>query len=97
MARWWFPSLFVIERTRATSPITAAVFSQPLATWMPGTAVEITAIRSVDRIQIGAGKAGPITESLQNAFYGLFSGKTADKWGWLDYVDMSAPRVAASG
>jgi len=62
-----------------------------------GTAVEITAIRSVDRIQIGAGKAGPITESLQNAFYGLFSGKTADKWGWLDYVDMSAPRVAASG
>jgi len=62
-----------------------------------GTAVEITAIRSVDRIQIGAGKAGPITESLQNAFYGLFSGKTADKWSWLDYVDMSAPRVAASG
>ena len=62
-----------------------------------GTAVEITAIRSVDRIQIGAGKAGPITESLQNAFYGLFSGKTTDKWGWLDYVDMSAPRVAASG
>ena len=62
-----------------------------------GTAVEITAIRSVDRIQIGAGKAGPITESLQNAFYGLFSGKTADKWGWLDHVDMSTPRVAASG
>jgi len=24
-------------------------------------------------------------------------GKTADKWGWLDYVDMSAPRAAASG
>ena len=61
-----------------------------------GTAVEVTAIRSVDRIQIGAGKAGPITESLQNAFYGLFSGKTADKWGWLDYVDMSAPRAAAA-
>ena len=63
-----------------------------------GTAVEITAIRSVDRIPIGSGKhAGPITESLQQAFYGLFSGKTADQWGWLDYVDMSAPRVAASG
>ena len=62
-----------------------------------GTAVEVTAIRSVDGIQIGAGRAGPITESLQNAFYGLFSGKTPDKWGWLDYVDMSAPRVAASG
>jgi branched-chain amino acid aminotransferase len=62
-----------------------------------GTAVEITAIRSVDRIPIGVGKPGPVTESLQSAFYGLFSGKTADRWGWLDHVDMSAPRVAASG
>jgi branched-chain amino acid aminotransferase len=62
-----------------------------------GTAVEITAIRSVDRIPVGNGRCGPITESLQHAFYGLFSGKTADKWGWLDQVDMSAPRVAASG
>jgi branched-chain amino acid aminotransferase len=62
-----------------------------------GTAVEITAIRSVDRLTIGSGKRGPVTETLQNAFFGLFSGKTADKWGWLDYVDMSAPRVAASG
>jgi branched-chain amino acid aminotransferase len=62
-----------------------------------GTAVEITPVRSVDRLQVGAGKRGPITETLQNAFFGLFSGKTADKWGWLDYVDMSAPRVAAAG
>src|SRR6266478_4728398 len=62
-----------------------------------GTAVEITAIRSVDRLSIGAGRRGPVTESLQNAFFGLFSGKTPDKWGWLDYVDMSAPRAAASG
>jgi branched-chain amino acid aminotransferase len=62
-----------------------------------GTAVEITPIRSVDRIQVGAGKRGPITESLQAAFFGLFSGKTPDKWGWLDYVDMAAPRAAAAG
>jgi len=62
-----------------------------------GTAVEITFIRSVDRITIGNGKLGPVTEALQSGFYGLFSGRTADKWGWLDYVDMSAPRVAASG
>jgi branched-chain amino acid aminotransferase len=61
-----------------------------------GTAVEITAIRSVDRIPVGSGKRGPITETLQNAFFGLFSGTTPDKWGWLDYVDMSAPRAAAS-
>jgi branched-chain amino acid aminotransferase len=62
-----------------------------------GTAVEITPIRSVDRIPIGAGKRGPVTETLQSAFFGLFSGKTPDKWGWLDAVDMSSPRVAASG
>jgi branched-chain amino acid aminotransferase len=62
-----------------------------------GTAVEITPIRSVDRLNIGNGRRGPITETLQNAFFGLFSGKTPDKWGWLDYVDMSAPRTAAAG
>jgi branched-chain amino acid aminotransferase len=62
-----------------------------------GTAVEVTPINSVDRLPVGTGRPGPVTESLQNAFYGLFSAKTADKWGWLDYVDMSAPRVAASG
>jgi branched-chain amino acid aminotransferase len=62
-----------------------------------GTAVEITPIRSVDRLSVGNGKRGPITETLQNAFFGLFDGKTPDKWGWLDYVDMSAPRAAAAG
>jgi branched-chain amino acid aminotransferase len=63
-----------------------------------GTAAEVTPIRSVDRIQIGAGKRGPVTEVLQKAFFGLFTGATADKWGWLDYVDMQAkPRVAAAG
>jgi branched-chain amino acid aminotransferase len=62
-----------------------------------GTAVEITPIRSVDRLPVGSGKRGPVTETLQNAFFGLFSGKTQDRWGWLDYVDMSTPRAAASG
>jgi branched-chain amino acid aminotransferase len=63
--------------------------------FMTGTAAEITPIRSVDRLQVGHGKRGPITESLQQAFFGLFTGKTPDKWGWLDAVDMSVPRVAA--
>lgn len=62
-----------------------------------GTAAEVTAIRSVDRIQVGVGKRGPITEKIQQAFFGLFDGRTEDKWGWLDYVDMqSRPRVAAA-
>jgi len=46
---------------------------------------------------VGSGKRGPITQRLQHAFFGLFSGATGDKYGWLDYVDMQAkPRVAAA-
>lgn len=60
-----------------------------------GTAVEITPIRSVDRLPVGNGRRGPVTEALQQAFFGLFSGKTPDEHRWLDYVDMSLPRVAS--
>ena len=38
-----------------------------------GTAAEITPIRSVDKIQIGSGKRGKITDELQNAFFGMFN------------------------
>src|SRR5579872_4794496 len=62
-----------------------------------GTAVEITPVRSIDRLQIVNCRDRAATETLQNAFFGLFSGKTPDRWGWLDYVDMSAPRAAATG
>jgi branched-chain amino acid aminotransferase len=63
-----------------------------------GTAVQITPVRSVDRLAVGRGRRGPITESLQKAFFGLFSGETADKWGWLDHVNMNekAPPAAAA-
>ena len=56
---------------------------------LTGTAAEITPVRSVDRITIGAGKRGPVTEALQSAFFGLFTGKTADKWGWLERCEGS--------
>ncbi len=52
--------------------------------FMCGTAAEITPIRSVDGRVIGAGKPGPITKQLQELFFGLFSGKTADIHGWLE-------------
>ena len=54
--------------------------------FLTGTAAEITGIRSVDRIQVGDGKVGPITRALQKAFYGLFDGSTQDRRGWLDPV-----------
>jgi branched-chain amino acid aminotransferase len=48
-----------------------------------GSAVEITPIRSVDRIAIGSGGCGPITESLQQAFFGYINGEREDTYGWL--------------
>ncbi|WCE29726.1 branched-chain-amino-acid transaminase [Vibrio sp. SCSIO 43137] len=54
--------------------------------FMTGTAAEIVPVRSVDKITVGEGKRGPVTEKVQAAFFGLFDGTTEDKWGWLDPV-----------
>jgi len=54
--------------------------------FMCGTAAEVTPIRSVDGRQVGAGKPGPVTRRLQDLFFGLFDGRTPDKYGWLDPV-----------
>jgi len=51
-----------------------------------GTAAEITPIRSVDRIKIGKGSRGPVTESIQKEFFGILSGERKDTYNWLDYV-----------
>jgi len=51
-----------------------------------GTAAEITPIRSVDKIQIGAGKRGKITDQLQNAFFGIFKGETKIPEDWLSPI-----------
>ncbi|HEY0232277.1 MAG TPA: branched-chain amino acid transaminase [Dokdonella sp.] len=63
--------------------------------FMTGTAAEITPIRSVDRKAIANGKPGPITRALQDAFFGLFEGRTPDRRGWLTPVDALMERVAA--
>ncbi|MEZ9368690.1 branched-chain amino acid transaminase [Shewanella sp. 10N.286.51.B2] len=52
--------------------------------FMTGTAAEIVPVRSVDRIEVGAGKRGPVTQQIQQSFFGLFTGETEDKWGWLE-------------
>jgi branched-chain amino acid aminotransferase len=54
--------------------------------FMCGTAAEITPIRSVDGRQVGAGRAGPVTRQLQDLFFGLFDGRTPDRYGWLERV-----------
>jgi branched-chain amino acid aminotransferase len=51
-----------------------------------GTAAEITPIRSIDRITIGAGRRGPIAERLQKEFFGVIGGTREDSHGWLSPV-----------
>jgi len=51
-----------------------------------GSAAEITPIRSIDKIQVGAGKRGPVAARLQKAFFDLIDGKDPDRFGWLTYV-----------
>ncbi len=56
-----------------------------------GTAAEITPIRSVDRIQIGNGKRGPVAEKLQKEFFAIVNGAKADRYGWLSFVGAAEP------
>jgi branched-chain amino acid aminotransferase len=51
-----------------------------------GTAAEVTPIRSVDRVTIGRGKRGPVTEELQKAFFDVIEGRADDEYGWLTPV-----------
>jgi branched-chain amino acid aminotransferase len=62
--------------------------------FLTGTAAEITPVRSVDRIQIGEGRRGPITRAIQDAFFGLFDGRTEDRRGWLETVAAHAKAPA---
>ena len=58
-----------------------------------GTAVEVTPIRSIDKIAIGKGSAGPMTRKIQEEFFAITSGKKADRHNWLTPVN--APVGAA--
>lgn len=51
-----------------------------------GTAAELTPVRSVDRITVGAGKVGPVTKQLQTEYLDIANGRAADAFGWLTPV-----------
>ena len=57
-----------------------------------GTAVEVTPVSSVDRINVGAGERGPVTKALQDAFFGIVKGELPDRYGWLSMVPQSAAK-----
>jgi len=51
-----------------------------------GSAAEITPIRSIDKIEIGSGKRGPVTKKIQDEFFAYIKGERKDKYNWLVYV-----------
>ncbi len=56
-----------------------------------GTAAEVTPVRSVDRMQVGPGHRGPVTEAIQREFFAIVNGAKPDRHGWLSPVPVSAP------
>jgi branched-chain amino acid aminotransferase len=66
-----------------------------------GTAAEITPIRAIDKIQIGKGSRGPLTEALQRAFFDVIECRVPDEFSWLTFVRevgvaQAAPRRKSS-
>jgi branched-chain amino acid aminotransferase len=62
-----------------------------------GTAVEVTPIKTVDKIQIGNGRRGPITAAIQEAFFDIVTGRAEDRHGWLEFVYAGEPRPEPVG
>jgi branched-chain amino acid aminotransferase len=64
-----------------------------------GTAAEITPVRSIDRMTIGGGVAGPVTRRLQQRFLGIVRGIEPDAHGWLTSVRgvLAAPGAGGTG
>ena len=62
--------------------------------FLTGTASEVTPVRSVDRLKVGAGRAGEVTKQLQRTFLDLVHGKVDDRHGWLTFV--RAERASAT-
>ncbi len=55
--------------------------------FLTGTAAEVTPIKSVDRIKVGSGKRGEITEKLQTKFFNIVEGTDDDAHGWLTFIE----------
>ena len=51
-----------------------------------GTASEVTPIRSVDGLEVGNGRRGPVTERIQTRYLEVANGAGPDPWGWVKYL-----------
>ncbi len=55
-----------------------------------GTAAEVSPIRSIDRIVIGDGTTGPVSQQIADEFFGIANGLKPDRFGWLTPVKVTA-------
>ena len=62
-----------------------------------GTAAEVTPVRSIDRITVGSGRRGPITERVQKEFFAIVGGDIPDRFNWLTpvYAERNADKKLA--
>ncbi len=60
-----------------------------------GTAAEVTAIRSVDRITVADGNIGPLTKQLADEFIGIANGLRPDRFGWLTPVNVNVEQAVS--
>ena len=51
-----------------------------------GTAVEVTPIRSIDKLAVGTGQSGPVTSAIRRTFFDILNGEVPDTHGWLTWV-----------
>lgn len=54
--------------------------------FLTGTAAEVTPVRSIDRISIGSGRRGPVTERVQKEYFAYIAGEIPDRYNWLTPV-----------
>jgi len=54
--------------------------------FLTGTAAEVTPIREIDRRTIGGGERGPLTATLQAAYFDVVAGRERKYEHWLTYL-----------
>ncbi len=82
-------SIITLAKSRGIEVVEQAIAREALYAademFFCGTAAEVTPVRSVDKLPVGTNNR-PVTNEIQQAFFGLFTGETRDEWGWLDPV-----------
>jgi branched-chain amino acid aminotransferase len=83
-------SIVVLARQLGISVVEQALPREMLyicdEAFFTGTAAEVTHLRSVDRILIGDGTMGPVTQALHKAYFDILQGLAPDRYNWLTPV-----------